>query len=178
MGLDSVELVIATEEAFGIAIPDAEAAAMITPAHLISHVQRAVASTSDQKACISLRAFHRVRASLMRSVGARRSEVALHTRIDALFFGSRRADLWDSFRQDSSLAALPDLRFGRGWIFSPTTVRDLVSIAVSQNANELREARSWTDEEVRQIVREIIRDQLGIDKFRDSDEFVRDLGVS
>jgi hypothetical protein len=42
----------------------------------------------------------------------------------------------------------------------------------------LREARSWTDEEVRQIVREIIRDQLGIDKFRDSDEFVRDLGVS
>ena len=178
MGLDAVELVIATEDALGIAIPDAEAAAMITPAHLISHVQRAVGSTQDRRACISLRAFHGVRASLMRSAGVSRSEVALHTRIGTLFPGSRRSHLWDSFRQDSSLVALPDLRFGRGWIFSPTTVRDLVSVAVAQKANELREERSWTDEEVRQIVREIIRDQLGIDKFRDSDEFVRDLGLS
>ena len=178
MGLDAVELVIAVEEAFGIAIPDAEAAAIITPAQLISHVQRAVRSTQDRRACISLRAFHRVRASLMRSTGVSRFEVALHTRIGALFPGSRRSHLWDSFRQDSSLVALPDLRFGRGWIFSPTTVRDLVSIAVAQTANELRAVRSWTDEEVRQIVREIIRDQLGIDKFRDSGDFVRDLGLS
>jgi acyl carrier protein len=178
MGLDAVELVIAVEEAFGIAISDAEASAMLTPAHLISHVQRAVASTQDRKACITLRAFHRIRASLMRSVGASRSEVALHVRIGALFPASRRSQLWDSFRQQSSLAALPALRFGRGWIFSPRTVRDLVSVAVAQKANELREERSWTDEEVRQVVREIIRDQLGIDKFRDSDEFVRDLGLS
>lgn len=178
MGLDAVELLIAVEETFGIAIPDAEAAAMITPAHLISHVQRAVGSTQDRRACISLRAFHCVRASLMRSVGVSRSEVTLHTPIRALFPVSRRSHLWDSFRHDSSLVALPDLRFGRGWIFSPTTVRDLVSIAVAQKANELKEERSWTDEEVRQTVREIIRDQLGIDKFRDFDEFVRDLGLS
>lgn len=177
MGLDAVELVIAVEEAFEIAIPDAECAEMITPAHLISHVQKAVGSTQDRRACISLRAFHRVRASLMRSIGVSRSDVALHTRIGALFPGSRRSQLWDSFRQDSSLATLPDLRFGKGWIFSPTTVRDLVSIAVAQRADELREDRSWTDEEVRQVVRQIIRVQLGIDKFRDSDEFVRDLGV-
>ena len=177
MGLDAVELVIAVEVAFGIAIPDAEAAAMITPAHLISHVQRAVGSTQDRRACITLRAFHRVRASLMRSIGANRSEVALHTRIGALVPGARRSHLWDSFRQDSSLSALPDLRFRRWWIFSPTTVRDLVSIAVAQKAVELREERSWTDEEVRQVVRQIIRVQLGIDKFCDSDEFVRDLGV-
>ncbi|TLD70530.1 hypothetical protein FEM03_12455 [Phragmitibacter flavus] len=177
MGLDAVELVIAVEEAFGIAISDAEAGAMITPAHLIFHVQRAVGATRDRRACISLRAFHRVRASLMGSVGASRSEVALHTRIETLFPVSRRSHLRDSFRHDSSLATLPNLRFGRGWIFSPTTVRDLVTIAVTQNANELRDERSWTDEEVRQVVRQIIRAQLGIDKFRDSDEFVHDLGV-
>ena len=60
----------------------------------------------------------------------------------------------------------------------PNDCRDLVSIAVAQKADELRNERSWTDEEVRQIVREIIKDQLGIDKFRDSDDFVRDLGLS
>lgn len=178
MGLDAVELVIAVEEEFGIAIPDAVAAGMITPAILISHVQEAVGSTGDRKACISLRAFHCVRASLMRSIGVDRSEVALDTRINTLFAGPRRSELWDSFRQDSSLSVLPELSFGRGWIFSPTSVRDLVSAEVSQRASSLRESRSWTHEEVRQVVRQIIRDQLGIAKFRDSDEFVRDLGLS
>ena len=136
MELDAVELVIAVEEAFGIAIPDAEAAAMVTPAHLISHVQRAVGSTQDWRACISLRAFHRVRASLMRSIGVSRSEVALQTRISALFPGSRRSHLSDSFRQDSSLSTLPDLRYGKGWIFPPKTVRDLVSIAAAQKEGD------------------------------------------
>jgi acyl carrier protein len=178
MGLDSVELVIAVEEAFGISIPDAVAAEMITPAILISHVQEAVSSTSDRKACISLRAFHRVRASLMRSIGVNRSDVTLDTRISTLFPAPRRSELWDSFRQDSSISVLPELRFGRGWFFSPTSVKDLVSVEVLQKASELRETRSWTHEEVRQVVRQIIRDQLGIDKFLDSDEFVRDLGIS
>ena len=177
MGLDCVELVIAVEQAFGIAIPDAVAAEMITPAILISYVQETVGSTGDRKACISLSAFHRIRASLMRSLGVSRSEVTLDTRISILFPTPRRSELWDSFRHDTSLAGLPDLRFGRGWIFSPTTVKDLVSVALAQKANELREDRSWTHEEVRQVVRQIIRDQLGINKFRDTDEFVRDLGV-
>jgi acyl carrier protein len=177
MGLDAVELVIAVEEIFDIAIPDGAAVEMITPAILISHVQEAVGSTGDRRACISLRAFHRVRASLMRSIGVSRSHVTLDTRISTLFPRARRPDLWDSFRRDSSLTALPDLRFGRGRFFSPTSVRDLVSIAVVQRADELGAARSWTNEEVRQVVRQIIREQLGIDKFRDSDEFVRDLGI-
>ena len=177
MGLDSVELIIAVEEAFGIAIPDAVAAEMITPARLISHVQDAIGSSVDRKACISLRAFHHVRASLMRSTGVSRPKVALDTRINALFVGARRSELWDLFRQDSALAALPELRFGRGWIFSPTSVKDLVSVAVAEKAKELSETRSWTHDEVRQVVRQIIKTQLGISKFSDSDEFVRDLGV-
>jgi hypothetical protein len=44
-------------------------------------------------------------------------------------------------------------------------------------ACEMRAARSWTHEEVRQIVRMIISKQLGVEKFHDTDEFVRDLGL-
>jgi acyl carrier protein len=38
-------------------------------------------------------------------------------------------------------------------------------------------SRRWTHDEVRQIIRQIITDQLGVKKFNDTDEFVRDLGV-
>ena len=99
MGLDYVELIIAVEQTFDIAIPDAAAVEMITPAIMISYVQDAVSSAGDRKACISQRAFHRVRAALMRTLGVGRSEVALVTRIDTLFSGARRHELWNAFRE-------------------------------------------------------------------------------
>lgn len=86
MGLDAVELVLAVEDAFGIVIPNAVAADMITPAMMISYVQNAVAACPDR-------------------------------------------------------------------------------------------SRRWTDDEVRQVVRHIISEQLGVKDFNDTDEFVRDLGT-
>ena len=177
MGLDAVELVMAVEETFGITINDAQAAEMITPALLITYIQEAVGAVANRRECISQRAFHRIRGSLMKTLGVRRSEVTPETRLNSLFVGSERSMRWDSFRHESSLATLPDLTLGRGWIFSPRSVKDIVSFAVLRRAEELNESRSWTDEEVRQVVREIIRDQLGIGRFNDSDEFVRDLGM-
>ena len=177
MGLDAVELVIAVEQTFDIVIPDAEAAEMITPALLIAHVQDAVESSSNEKSCISQRAFHLVRAELMRILKVARSGVTLQTSISTLFpRGSRRED-WNSFRAQSFLRSLPDLRFGRGWLFSPTSVRDLVLVAVSQESESLTSSRRWSRGEVREVVRQIISEQLGIKGFSDSDEFVRDLGV-
>ncbi len=113
----------------------------------------------------------------MRIVGVSRSDITLDTPIRTLFPSPHKVELWNSFRQDSDISTLPPLRFGRGWLFSPTRVSDLVSIAVSDMAIQLREERTWTHEEVRQVIRQIIRDQLGIKKFNDSDEFVRDLGI-
>lgn len=84
MGLDTVELVYAVEDAFGISIPDAEAEQMVTPAIMIAYVQDVVASQPERK---------------------------------------------------------------------------------------------WTPEEVRQRVRQIISEQLGVKNFKDTDEFVRDLGA-
>lgn len=178
MGLDAVELIIEVEDAFGIAISDAVAATMITPAALISHVQDAVHARDDFKPCISLRAFHHVRASLMRALGVSRSSVSLDTRIRILFPRPDRAKLWELFRQDLDVSNLPDLHFGLGWLFTPTRVSDLVSIVVLDRAKQLKEERTWTHDEVRDIIRQIIRKQLGIEKFKDSDEFVRDLGIS
>ncbi len=113
----------------------------------------------------------------MKSLGIPRSKVTLRTTIKELFSGPDRVQLWETFRAHALLPALPNIGFGTGWLFAPTSVKDLVSIAISQYSVELREEKRWTHEEVRQIVRQIITEQLGVKKFSDTDEFVRDLGV-
>lgn len=177
MGLDVVELVIAVEQSFGIAIPDAAAAGMITPAHLISYVQKVVGSASGPGGCLSLAAFHHIRTSLMKTLGVSRTAITLGTRISTLFPAPHRPALWNAFRQQAALTGLPDLRYSRGWFSPPTTIKDWLGIVLLHKAHDPGKARSWTDGEVRQVIRQIIRDQLGIDRFRDTDEFVRDLGL-
>lgn len=145
MGLDGVELVMDVEECFDISISDAKACDLITPALLIGHVLRSIKSSPDRKSCISLRAFHQVRASLAKTTLAKRSDIRLGTQIKRLFPKPGRHELWRAFRIDCSLLALPDLRRGRGVIFSPTRVRDLVSAAINQRATELTKRGEWTD---------------------------------
>ena len=177
MGLDGVELVLAVEETFGISIPDSVAFEMTTPAMMISFVQQAVSARPERKACISQRAFHKVRASLMKATGVGRRDVTLKTPIKRLFSGPQRTEHWRDFRGYAGLSDLPNLGSLSGWLIGPTSVKDLVSGTVSAMSNDMREERSWTSEEVRQIVRQIISEQLGVEKFRDTDEFVRDLGL-
>ena len=177
MGLDGVELVLAIEETFGIAIPDGDAAELITPGLLIAHVQRAVASTPKRRPCLSQRAFHRVRASLCEVTRMPRREIKLDTRINRLFPKETREQQWDAFREVAKMKRLTDLRFGRGTLFWPRRVKDLVGSQVSAMSDQLRVAGDWTDLEVRAVVRHVISEQLAIKDFDNNDEFVRDLGV-
>ena len=177
MGLDSVELIIATEETFGISISDADVEQMVTPRHLIDHVRGLVNAKPKVRPCLSQRAFHRVRQSLVTTTQVDRSSIDLSTRIREIFPKPQRVDSWQSFRQASGLTELPDLRFGRGVIFAPTRVRCLVSQEASRMAEGLSRTGDWSESEVRTVVRMIISEQLGIERFSDDDEFVRDLGV-
>ncbi len=177
MGLDSVELVIAVEDTFGISIPDREAAAMITPALLISYVQRAVSSKPISRPCLSQRAFHHIRASLCEVTKCPVEEIRLETRLNDLFPKNDRRQRWDEFRSVSGLQSLPNLTFGRGILFLTKRVKDLVSREIYAMAEILRVTDTWSDQEVRSVVRHIISEQLDIKRFNDSDEFVRDLGL-
>ena len=60
MGLDGVELVMAIEEGFGVTIADAEAEGCVTPAAMIDLVFHKLRA-SDERVCVSQRAFHLVR---------------------------------------------------------------------------------------------------------------------
>jgi hypothetical protein len=78
MGLDAVEIVMAVEERFDIAIEDAEAEKTVTPGLLIELVMSKVGRTQDA-ACLTQRAFHRLRAALMRQFSLKRNQIRPET---------------------------------------------------------------------------------------------------
>lgn len=84
MGLDGVEIVMAVEDRFGIAIEDSDAEKMLTPRDLIDCVMRKVGYT-DHAQCLTQRAFNRLRASLMRKLGLKRNQIKPTTLLADLF---------------------------------------------------------------------------------------------
>ena len=59
MGLDGVEIIMRTEEAFGIEIPDEIAAQLLTPAALVDYVAANVALKATEE-CLSQQLFYRL----------------------------------------------------------------------------------------------------------------------
>lgn len=84
MGLDGVEIVMKVEETFDITIADKEAEKCLTPGQLIDLVMNKVGRT-DHAACLTQRAFHRLRASLMERLGLKRNQIRPETRLAELF---------------------------------------------------------------------------------------------
>ena len=91
MGLEAVEIVMKVEETFDITIEDSDAGKAITPGLLIELVLSKVGKTSDA-ACLTQRAFHRLRASLMRQFGLKRNQIGPETSLASLFPRSTRKE--------------------------------------------------------------------------------------
>ena len=72
------------EEAFDIVIEDGEAEKSVTPGHLIELILSKVGRTTDAT-CLTQRAFHRARASLMRQLHIKRDEIRPDTPLTGLF---------------------------------------------------------------------------------------------
>ncbi len=89
MGLEGVEIVIEVEQTFDIVIADSEAEKIATPGQLIELVLSKVGRT-DHAACLTQRAFHHLRASLMRQLGCRRNQIKPETLLEDLFPRSNR----------------------------------------------------------------------------------------
>lgn len=84
MGLDGVEIVTKVEDLFRITIEDAEVATTATPGQLIDLVLTKVGRGADA-ACLTQRAFHRLRAALMLRLGVPRNQIRLNASLETLF---------------------------------------------------------------------------------------------
>ena len=91
MGLDGVELVMTFEEDFSVDIPDAVAAEMMTPRHVIDFLFQK--RGTDSGPCLSQRAFYRLRRALMR-LGHERKALRPETSLASLFPARSRVGRW------------------------------------------------------------------------------------
>jgi hypothetical protein len=108
MGLDAVELVMAVEYAFDVRIEDDEAVRMNTPGDVIEVVWRKV-EHADSTTCLTQRSFNLLRASLMRRLPFKRSDIRPGARMAALVPRDRRAALLDELATDLNTGPLPAL---------------------------------------------------------------------
>jgi len=170
MGLDTVELVMAWEEEFGIAISDSDAEKMLTVRNAIDHIALRLGVADGPGVCPSMRAFHRLRRDF-RLAGFRRRDIRPSTRYQELL--SNRAQ-WLGMRMLPTFRALPPYRK-----LKKMTLGDSVQWVLDDDRLTWRRPdEPLTKPWLRVQVRQIIVEQLGVDRgFRDDDEFIRDLGA-
>ena len=105
---------MAVEDRFGIAIDDAEAEKIGTPALLIDFVMSKVGYT-DHAQCLTQRAFHRLRASLMRKFGLKRNQIKPATLLSDLFPRNNRREQIQLILDDLGIVKSVEL-IRPGWL--------------------------------------------------------------
>ena len=100
MGLDSVELVMAFEETFDIAIPDEAAGRIATVRDAIDYIYAHVPHADGElrQVCRTQRAFHRLRRTLRDELHLERAAIRPDTRWETLIPIERRREMWNRLR--------------------------------------------------------------------------------
>lgn len=122
MGLDSVELVMAVEEKFGITISDEEACSIST----VGDLHRCVVgklNTSDKSSCLSQRAFHLLRRHALSQFGIARRAFRPDTELDTIIPKARRREQWLLLKLNVGAVRWPGLALSNlGSVILLTTV--------------------------------------------------------
>ena len=176
MGLDSIELVLGWEEAFGISISDDEACQMFTPRQVIECIYQKVKSDMPEDAgCFSMRAFFRLRKAFEQE-GIPRCAIKPDAKISSLLPSRKRRDALCIIMECVGLPPLKQLPFGLQFTFG--RIKDIVEDVVIRQHGLLRlPGHGWSKTQVREVVRAITFVQQGIGKFSDEARFVKDLGI-
>jgi acyl carrier protein len=176
VGLDSVEFVLATEEAFQIAIPDSEAEKLLTPGQVVDYICTRLGSGADQ-ACLEQRAFYRLRRASMRLFQVTRSSIKPGTRWEEILPPRGTRHNWRLLHQATGTPQWPRLTLLGKLPKAIETVGGTARYLASEATAALKGAAGWTREEVEATVAKLMKEQLGIRSFCWDQEFVRDLGV-
>jgi hypothetical protein len=180
MGLDSVMLIMDWEKAFGVSFTQEEIAELSTPRHFMDLIAAKLGVADEPRgACLTQRAFHRLRSAIMHYAGVRRESVRPATPLKELIQTNRRR-VWNALREGCGIQSLPGLsRFSlrAGWS-SPRTVGEMAEWVVDHAAQELKRPNEpWTYSEVQAVVRSVLRESTRVDRFDDDDDIVLDLGI-
>lgn len=203
MGLDSVELVMAFEEEFGISIPDSAAGKMMTPRHVIDFVQEARARVEKMDA-------HAHVVGVLAQMGY--ADLGAETRFNELFLQRGRIRQWREFCSKLAPFSAPSARssgpgcslFGAGVlgvivgvicgqaaVISASVGLCVLGFGVSHFSEKIPEetdtlqklierlTRPVPREEVAALVKQIVLEQLGLPEstYGEDKRFIEDFGV-
>ncbi len=107
MGLDGVELIMTTEESFGISITDEEASKIINVDDLYLLVLSKVGLASKDK-CLTAKAFYLLRTVIAKRVKINRCLIRKETQLQELILLNNRKSIWKSIGLEMNMI-LPDL---------------------------------------------------------------------
>lgn len=108
MGLDSVELVLAIEEAFDITITDEEASGIRTVGDMLDLLVSKL-QTADNSTCQSQRAFHVLRRGAQDAFGIQRRKFRPNALLEDVVPVNRRRDVWSDWQMRTHAANWPVL---------------------------------------------------------------------
>jgi len=177
VGLDSVEFLLATEEAFQLAIPDSEAQKMLTPGQVVDYVCARLGPAQEQ-ACLEQRAFYRLRRASIRVFQAPRANVRLGTRWDEILPTRGRRHNWGLLHQATGTPQWPRLTLLGKIPKAVRTVGQTARYLAAKAAATLKGDVGWTRQQVEATVTNLMNEHLGITQFRWDQQFVKDLGVN
>jgi len=182
MGLDSVEMVIAIEEEFGIDIPDEVAGQFATVGDLYNYLKKELKSTPPAQ-CITQRMFYRVRRALVENYDIQKQSVTLDSCLKNLVPEGELKEAWPFLDLFAELE-FPKLEknwwpIGSRLKVDELTLRELLTTMTSLNAEKLL-MEPGSDEEVWVRMTKVIERQLNVSvhEIQPDAVFTRDLGMS
>lgn len=181
VGLDTVELVMAYEEEFGIEIPDIDAEKICTVGQMFEYVKKRLQSTPPA-ACLSQRIFHKLRKALIQNYGMSRAAITIDTRLKDVLEEKELAEGWPFMEIFAELKMPPITKTGFWhWVkTSPEklTVRELITRLLQLNFHALPH-QSTSDEDIWTRVVDVVVRQANVrrDEVTYEASYTRDLGL-
>ncbi len=182
MGLDSVELVMAIEEEFGIEIPDAEAEKITTVGEMYDFLRKTLRSTPPVH-CITQRMFYKVRKAIIENYGVPKRSITLDSTLKDLVPQHELKDAWPYL---DLFAQLEFPKLERDWwpigrrrsSADGLTLRELLTAMATLNAAGLL-VEPGSDEDIWVRLTNVIHQQINVSvhEIQPDASFTRDLGV-
>jgi hypothetical protein len=179
MGLDGVEILMRTEEAFGIEIPDSVAERLVTPADLVDFVAAHVPLKPTVE-CLSQQVFYRLRRGFRSQLKALSATIDLDTPLKALLHKDQWPRVWEAIRAEVGEPEWPVAIPWPGLLSGgPTTVRQLIwHVAGALPKPNTAAGDTWTRPQIQAQIRRIVGEEIGVYDYRLSARFVEDIGLS
>jgi len=178
MGLDAVAFVIAVEDAFGLAIPDADAERMATPRAVADYVEARLPG-GQQSACHSQQAFYLLRIAVGISHGVPRASVTPSAQWRDLLGKDGFRRKWQRVGKTVGVSDWPSASL-LGYVPPPSrTVGATAEYLARRATSSIKGVGSgWTRAEIESVIANLMEDELGVTTFGWDDRFAEDLRIS